>query len=153
MKWLTLMNVQLHFLDIKRRVVLDDYTEHRLHADEMMNSHLLVIFGVSSLVVADASLRRRDDDEIKQSFKQCLDTRNQRKQLTKIIRFSFYSIYNRVSSHSSTVSNIKLETRDVQFRAKNRTFLSLHAFWVRVVCLRATWREQEIRIVTNISLS
>jgi hypothetical protein len=112
-----------------------------------------VIFGVSSLVVADASLRRRDDDEIKQSFKQCLDTRNQRKQLTKIIRFSFYSIYNRVSSHSSTVSNIKLETRDVQFRAKNRTFLSLHAFWVRVVCLRATWREQEIRIVTNISLS
>ncbi len=65
-----------------------------------MNSHLLVIFDVSSLVVADASLRRRDDDEIKQSFKQCLDTRNQRKQLTKIIRFSFSSTYNRVSNKS-----------------------------------------------------
>jgi hypothetical protein len=133
--------------------VLDDYTEHRLHVDEMMDSHLLVIFGVSSLVVVDASLRRRDDDEVKQSFKQCLDTRNPRKQLTKIIRFSFYSTYNWTSSHSFTVSNIKLETRDVQFRARNRTSLSLHAFWVRVVYLRTTWREQEIRIVTDISLS
>jgi hypothetical protein len=59
-----------------------------------MNSHLLVIFGVSNLVVVDASLRRRNDDEVKQSFEQCLDTRNQRKQLTKSFdsRFIWFTI-------------------------------------------------------------
>jgi hypothetical protein len=45
------------------------YTEHRLHVDEIKNSHLLVIFDVNSPAVVDASRRRRDDDEVKQNFK------------------------------------------------------------------------------------
>jgi hypothetical protein len=122
------------------------FTEHWLYVDEMMNSHLLVILNMSNLVVVVTSWRLRKDDEIKKSFK----VRNQRKQLTKIIRFSLYSIYNQASSQLN-FSNIQLKTRDVHFRARNRTSLSLHAFWVRVIYLRTTRREQKIRIVTDIS--
>jgi hypothetical protein len=50
---------------INNLFAFDDYTEHRLYVDEMMNSHLFVIFDVNNFVVVDASLRRRDDDEIK----------------------------------------------------------------------------------------